>query len=262
MSRARRKCAARNDWGAQMDAASDIIAKARHALMSEPRLGPRAGSVHIAVDASNTLTLEGEVPSLAAKKRALHRVAVLEGISGIVDRLRVQPSTRMGDGEIGDHVARAFLDESAFRVLEIVRIEPGRRLVLQEPAESAKGTLGFEVADGVVVLNGSVPGLDYKRLAGLLAWWVPGVRDVVNGLAVEPPEEDGPELIEDAVRLAFEKDRLVNESQIRVGVRDRTVRLTGVVATDAEREMAEADAWAIFGVDDVINNLEVRRPAG
>jgi osmotically-inducible protein OsmY len=34
------------------------------------------------------------------------------------------------------------------------------------------------------------------------------------------------------------------------------------VATQAEREMAESDAWAVFGVDDVINELEIHRPAG
>jgi osmotically-inducible protein OsmY len=245
-----------------MDAASGIIAKARHALMSEPLIGPRASSVRIASDANNTLTLEGEVPSLGAKKRALRRVAALDGVSGIVDRLRVQPATAMGDSEIADHLARAFLEEPAFRVLEVFRAKRGARQILQEPADDPRGSLGFEVKDGVVVLNGSVPGLDYKRLAGLLAWWVPGVCDVVNGIAVEPPEADCPELIEDAVRLAFEKDRLVNESQIRVGARDGTVRLTGLVATEAEREMAENDAWAIFGVDDVINHIEVRRPAG
>jgi hypothetical protein len=40
----------------------------------------------------------------------------------------------------------------------------------------------------------------------LLAWWVPGSRDVVNGIAVEPPEEDAPIRIEEAVRIALDKD--------------------------------------------------------
>jgi osmotically-inducible protein OsmY len=134
--------------------------------------------------------------------------------------------------------------------------------VLREAAAGRRGFLELEVAEGVVLLNGSVPGLDYKRLAGVLSWWLPGVRDVVNGIAVDPPEDDNPELIEDAVRLALEKDRLVNESQIRIGVRNATVRLTGLVATAAERDMAESDAWAVFGVDDVINEIEVHKPSG
>ena len=46
------------------------------------------------------------------------------------------------------------------------------------------------VRDGVVTLNGRVQSLSHKRLAGVLAWWVPGTRNVVNGLDVQPPEED------------------------------------------------------------------------
>lgn len=88
---------------------------------------------------------------------------------------------------------------------------------------------------------------------------MPGSRDVVNGLAVEPPEEDAPIRIEEAVRIALEKDRFVDASQIRVGVRRTTVRLTGLVQTENERAMAENDAWYIFGVDKVINEVEVRR---
>jgi osmotically-inducible protein OsmY len=120
------------------------------------------------------------------------------------------------------------------------------------------GRLLIEVDDGVVSLNGEVPGLSSKRMAGLLAWWVPGSRDVVNGLAVEPPEEDGPIRIEEAVKAALEKDRFVDAGQIRVGVRGTTVRLTGLVPTDSERDMAENDAWYVFGVDRVVNEIEVR----
>ena len=38
-----------------------------------------------------------------------------------------------------------------------------------------------------MTLNGRVPGLPSRRLAGVLAWWVPGVRDVVNGIELDPP---------------------------------------------------------------------------
>jgi osmotically-inducible protein OsmY len=108
-----------------------------------------------------------------------------------------------------------------------------------------------------VILNGRVPGLASKRLAGVLAWWVPGSRDVINGIAVEPPEEDAPIRIEEAVRIALEKDPLLDASKIRIGVRQRTVRLTRGVRSEAERDAAEWDAWYVFGVDDVINEIEV-----
>ncbi|MDH3579505.1 MAG: BON domain-containing protein [Hyphomicrobiales bacterium] len=37
------------------------------------------------------------------------------------------------------------------------------------------------------------------------------------------------------------------------------MRLTGLVAAESDRDMAENDAWYIFGVDKVINEIEVRR---
>ena len=77
-------------------------------------------------------------------------------------------------------------------------------------------------------------------------------------MAVEPPEEDGPIAIEEAVKLALEKDPFVDADQIRVGVRGAIVRLTGLDKSEGMRETAEADAWYVFGVDDVVNQIEVR----
>ena len=41
-------------------------------------------------------------------------------------------------------------------------------------------------------------------------------------------------------------------------VREAVVRLTGLVPSETERDMAEFDAWYVFGVDKVINEIEVR----
>ena len=109
-----------------------------------------------------------------------------------------------------------------------------------------------------MTLNGQVSGLDQKRLAGVLAWWVPGSRDVINGIAVEPPEEDSDAAIADALRLVLEKDPFVDASQLRFSVGDAVVTLTGIVLKEAERNMAEYDGWYVFGVDKVINRIEVR----
>lgn len=87
------------------------------------------------------------------------------------------------------------------------------------------------------------------RLAGVLAWWVPGSRDVVNGLGVEPPEEDNDDEVSDAVRLVLEKDPFVDATRIDVSTRDYVVTLEGLVPAVGEREMAEFDAWYVFGVD-------------
>ena len=92
----------------------------------------------------------------------------------------------------------------------------------------------------------------------MLAWWVPGSRDVINGIGVTPPEEDNEAAITDAVRQVLEKDPFINAESIRVFTRRADVTLSGFVPREAERKMAEADAWYVFGVDRVINELAVR----
>lgn len=60
------------------------------------------------------------------------------------------------------------------------------------------------------------------------------------------------------VRLVLEEDRFVKADQIRVRTRDRVVSLEGLVPNQTIREMAEFDAWYVFGVDRVVNRLEVQ----
>jgi osmotically-inducible protein OsmY len=236
----------------------ELLAKVRAALRSEPRLGPSFHPSELRIEPDGVLVLSGEVPSVAAKKLALERVAALPGFTGIVDRLHVEPAARMTDKEIRVHLRDMLIEELSFRELEIREAEAGSFRLVRGVPTGARGNIDVEVHEGVVTLNGRVPGLTSKRLAGVMGWWVPGVRDVVNGIAVDPPEDDGPDMIAEAVRVVLEKDPFVNASQIRVGVRNTVVRLTGLVPSESERDAAERDAWCIFAVDNVINEIQVR----
>jgi len=233
-----------------------VLDQVHAALASEPRLDLHEFPIKLSY-ADGTLAVEGEVGDIAVKKLAMERAAALPEVTGILDRLRVRPAQRMGDGEIRDLVRDALLQEPAFGDFAIRRRLGERIEPVREPPEP-RGTIELKVEEGVVTLNGQVPNLDDKRLAGVLAWWVPGSRDVINGIAVEPPEQDSDVAILEAVRLVLEKDPFVDASQIRVGVKNALVRLTGLVPSEAEREMAEFDAWYVFGVDMVDNRIEVR----
>ncbi|HEX2448506.1 MAG TPA: BON domain-containing protein [Methyloceanibacter sp.] len=235
--------------------ALDLHAIALTAMRSEARIGPHF-KPDLKIDADGTATIIAEVENVAVKRLALERLASIKGVSGIVDRLRVKPAMAMSDDGILDHLRKALYAEPAFSQLAIKEHKSGK-MTFVRAVPGARGEIEIEVKSGVIILNGSVPGLASKRLAGLLAWWVPGARDVVNGLAVEPPEEDSPDEIEEAVRIALDKDPFVDASQVRVGVRNRTVRLTGAVHSPEARDAAEWDAWYVFGVDNVINALEV-----
>ena len=235
----------------------DLREKALAAIRSEARIGPHFKPTVLEIEADGTATIQAEVDNVSIKRLALERLAATKGVTAIVDRLRVKPAMAMSDDGILDHLRKSFYDEPAFRQLKLKEREGGKVKLVRDAFEEARGEIEFEVKKGVVILNGSVPGLVTKRLAGVLAWWVPGARDVVNGIAVEPPEEDTPDEIEEAVRIALDKDPFVDASQVRVGVRHRTVRLTGSVHSREARDAAEWDAWYVFGVDDVINELEI-----
>lgn len=236
--------------------ATDIVHAVEANLAAERQLAEARGAFKLALDDRGALTLEGEVASIAEKRVALRRAAATPGVSGVVDRLHVRPAFHEKDRSIRDHIVQALIGLQTFANLDIKDREFARIVDLRK-APAAAGEIIIESGDGVVTLSGSVPSLEHKRLAGVLAWWAPGACDVVNGLAVEPEEEDGPDKIEEAVRLTLELDPFVKASQIKVGVRDRVARLTGAVATAEQRRIAEADAWRVFGVEDVINNIIV-----
>lgn len=239
-----------------MSEAKVLHDKALAAIRSESRIGPHFKPEDLKIDEEGTATIEAEVGTVAIKRLALERLAGTPGITAIVDRVHVKPALPKSDDGILDDLRKAFYDEPSFRAIALKEADNGQVKSVREAFNRPRGKIVFEVHDGVVILNGSLPGLASKRLAGVLAWWVPGARDVINGIAVDPPEEDAPIRIEEAVRIALEKDPFVDAEQVRVGVRHRTVHLTGALPRDA-RDAAEWDAWYVFGVDDVINEIEV-----
>lgn len=240
-----------------MSQKGDIIKAVRAAFEREPRINLHHHPVTMDFD-DGVLTLEGDVEHVAAKKLAMELAVAVPGVSGIVDRLHVVPARRMGDGAVLDAVRNALLEESALQNCRIKVKHKGRVEIVREGIPEPRGVIEVSVTDGVVLLDDHVSNLAQKRLAGVLAWWVPGSRDVINGMAVEPPEEDSDEEIIDAVRLVLEKDRLVNDVNIRVTARNSVVTLQGEVTSDSQRNMAEFDAWYVFGVDKVENTLTVR----
>ena len=234
----------------------DALQAVRAALHSQPRVHPTEGPIRLAF-ANGELTMEGEVDHIAGKKLALEAAARVPGVSIIIDRLYVRPATPMGDGDIRDKVRDALLEEIALASCTIRVWDKGHLEMVREPADGT-GTIDVRVEDGVVTLDGDVVGAGQKRLAGVLAWWVPGSRDVINGIGVTPPEQDSEAAITDAVLQVLEKDPFVNSESIPVRTRRGVVTLDGTVPREAEVKLAEDDAGYVFGVDRVINRLVVR----
>jgi osmotically-inducible protein OsmY len=235
----------------------EAITRRVHALLErEARINLHRHPVAIS-NANGVVVLEGEVADVAAKKLALELAASVAGVDGVVDRLRVKPGERRGDGAVRDSLLRMLLELREFVNCTLRWRASGRIETVRLVQAERVGEIEISVSDGVIVLEGHVISQSHRRFAGVLAWWTPGGRDVVNSLEVRPDYEDRDEEVTEVLELVLEADPMVDPSQIRMGCRDRTVILEGSVPTEQQKSRAELDAWALFGVRRVINRLQV-----
>lgn len=201
-------------------------------LHREVRL--RGRPISVAVE-EGRVVLKGEVESLAEKRLATNLVRQLREVGELRDALRLPIVHQLTDRQIQDHIYDALLEDRAID----------------------HRTVDVAVDDHVVTLRGTVDSLEAKRLTGLLAWWVPGVADVLNEMRVVPHQEGTQGDLVDSVRQALSKDILVNADTIGVSVLGNVVTLQGYVGSAEEKLAAEHDAYYIWGVESVINRLEV-----
>lgn len=240
-----------------MPNADDAIVKTvRGALEHDTRINLHRQPIRVSL-VEGAIVLEGEVADVAAKKLALEHAGAVAGIKGVVDRLRVIPDEHKGDGAIRDWLIGLLERQPELPTCALEAVAKGRVQVVRRPDGAPGGQIQLSVEDGVITLEGSVISLSHKRIAGVLAWWTPGRRDVINSLDVQPPEEDNESEILDALRLVLEMDALVEAERIHASCRGFVVTLTGYVRTEAEKRRAELDAWYLFAVDRVVNELVV-----
>ena len=241
---------------------SDMVLKqVMAAFERESHLKIHNHPIHMSFD-GRALTVAGEVPDIASRKR-LHRLTQIysEG-RPVVDALRVIVDPRVGDGELRTHICERLAQAAEFRNCVICARVKGQLEVLHgtmdEAGNDGSGVIEVTVEDGVVTLTGQVISLSHRRLASVTAWWVGGCRDVVNLLELVPAEEDSDDEMSEALRLVLETDPRVRAEQITVDVQDHKVALAGWVATEAERRQAEQDAWCLDAIEGVVNRIQVR----
>jgi osmotically-inducible protein OsmY len=167
-------------------------------------------------------------------------------------------NSRADDIAIRDAFLNTVASEREFSNCAMRVRDRDRVVVHRDPDGERSGEVDVAIDDGVIRLEGDVISLSHKRALGVIAWWTPGCRDVDNRLSIEPDERDGDEEIDEALRLVLEMDRLLDADQITTHTRDGVVTLDGYVANEAEHRRAQLDAWALFGVREVVDRIEVQ----
>ena len=243
-----------------MNNGNPILKALRAALEREPLINLHRWPIQLGVTENNALLLEGDTGSIAAKKLILEIAGAMPGVRGVVDRLHVEPVEHKGDGAILDTLMTLLLDARELKNCTLRAMKKGQATTLQEVrSEDTSGYILASVKDWVVTLDGWVISLSHKRLAGALAWWVPGCRDVVDALEVLPPEQDNDDEVSDALSLVLEMDPMIPQpGQIRIHTDHYVVTLEGLVGSETEKNRAEQDAWSLFAVDKVVNRIAVR----
>ena len=236
---------------------ADAVRKQVHAALErESRVNLHRHPVRIE-SADGTVTLEGEVADVAAKQLALQLASAVQGVRSVVDRLRVAPGERRGDGAVRDSAARLLLQQPELRGCSL-NVRTNERIeVLHRVAENAAGEIELSVTDGVVVLEGHVISQSHRRFAGAVAWWTPGRRDVINALEVRPAYEDRDDEVAEVMRLVLEADPELDADQIRTNCNGKVVFLDGSVPNDQQKRRAEQDAWSLAAIRGVVNRLEI-----
>src|SRR5712691_4952907 len=229
--------------GAQNDAQNDAQIDAQiQADVMKALENKRFKDVKASVK-NGVVTLTGTVDVYSAKLDADNRAHHRKNVTGVENQIEVAGPT------IDDTTLRNKLAEK----LAYDRV--------------GYGTIPFNaftigVQNGVVTLGGTAYGPTDKDSAVSMVENYPGVKDVVDNIEVAPVSP-----MDDRIRLAearaiygysqLNKYAIDPAKPIRITVVNGNVTLSGVVDSQADKDVANIRANGVPGVFKVVNNLEV-----
>jgi hyperosmotically inducible periplasmic protein len=192
---------------------------------------------------NGVVTLTGTVDIYSAKLDADDRAHHRKNVKGVDDQIEVAGPT------IDDTTLRNKLAEK----LAYDRVGYGT---------TAFNAFTIGVQNGEVTLGGTAYGPSDKDSAISLVENYPGVKDVVDNIEVAPvsPMDDRIRLAEARAIYGFpqlNKYAIDPAKPIRITVVNGNVTLSGVVDTQADKDVANIRANGVSGVFKVVNHLEV-----
>lgn len=158
---------------------------------------------------------------------------------------------------------RALSDKALERITREVR----HQLVML-PFYSVFDNFAYQVSpDGTVTLMGQVLNPTLKGDAERAVKTIEGVERVVNNIEVLPTSPNDDRIRKAVYRAIYGNDVLAPYSlravpPIHIIVKNGNVTLTGVVARQMDKQIAEMQAKSVSGVFSVENNLQVENTKG
>lgn len=219
-----------------MSAAIQVDAKIQQDLLDEFDWDPQIEPTEIGVQVEDgVVTLTGTVTAYYKKLAAERAAARVDGVRAVADDLSVKSFGAHNDTDVAKAVAST---------LEANLLVPS-------------GAVNVTVKNGKVTLTGLVE-WDFQRTAAADAIRrLPGVRDVINAIAIRQPTVSALE-ITNGIERALVRAAEVEASRIHVTADGGHVRLTGIARSWAEKQAASIAAWNAKGVTHVTNDIEIR----
>lgn len=225
-------------------AAAQPAVQSQSAMQAEARARlnkKQLRNVNVSV-ADGVATLAGSVDLLADKQQAARLAARTHGVTAVRNLIEV------GGPAVVDRELEAKLAEK----LMYDRVGYGNMF----------NAIGLQVERGVVTLSGHAR-TDVDRDSALtLAAYMPGVKDVVDQIAVDPVS-----VMDDRTRMAvaravygyptLNRYAIDPAKPIRISVQNGHVELYGMVDTQVDRDLAFLRANGVTGVFSVKNFLQV-----
>jgi osmotically-inducible protein OsmY len=181
-----------------------------------------------------TITLRGTVGSLREKREAKKAAERVHGVTAVNDELQVRiPDKDRRDGtELCGDVLHALILDGLVPT-----------------------TVGARVRDGFVTLTGTASWHYQRDEAEFVAANVPGavgIEDQIK-LITSPTGRD----IKNGISGAFARSAGLDAGRLSVSTFSGTVTVSGAVRSRAERDEAIAAAWAVPGVTEVHDRINV-----
>jgi osmotically-inducible protein OsmY len=195
-------------------------------------------SDHVGISVNEgAVTLSGQVGTFPEKAAAVRAALRVRGVAAIADEIVVHH--RYGPREDAD-IAR----DATTAVAGSVTL----------PAGSVRATVrGHEVT-----LTGTVAWQYQRTAASQAVATIPGVIAVHNSITLSPPAPMvGSDDARANVNAALQRNAALEAQHVEVSVNGTEIRLSGHVATWAERHAAEYAAWCTPGVTHVDDRITV-----
>ena len=218
-----------------MSPATDLQDRVLRELRFDPRV--EASKIGVTATPNGTVTLTGTVNSYTEKLAAEEAAKRVAGVRAIANDIEVVlPGTsRRSDTAIAEAALNALKSRAT-------------------PLDNIK----VIVKNGWVTLEGEAEYYYQKQEAERAVSVLAGVTGVTNNIRVRPvPHTPKEEEVKKEIEDALIRSARLDARSITVEVRGTKVILRGSVRSWAEREEAENAAWAVPGVLEVENRIEV-----